>query len=246
MAPEDWQAHAMLLQRWEEAYPNSTTAKTATALYWKEFAWLARGLEYADTVNENQWAIFNSRMQKSRQLLEALRARRDLDAAWYAGLLSIAKAQAWREDDFEKLYKEATRRFPDYLPLYFFKAAQLSPRWGGSQQAFSHYVDDVVAATSSQMGETMYARLNWSSSSSTMFSDGQADWPRMKRGFERLTHDYPDRWNINAYAKFACVAGDAGTLKQQLDRITQAPVLEAWGSMGYFSRCSAFARGGSR
>ena len=77
-----------------------------------------------------------------------------------------------------------------------------------------------------------------------MFTDGQADWPRMRRGFERLTHDYPDRWNINAYAKFACVAGDARTLKQQLAKIGQAPILDLWGSMGFFSQCVGLSRQG--
>lgn len=244
MAPDDWKAHEELLAKWAVKFPDSVTAKTAMAMYWKEYGWYARGLGYANTVNQDQWAAFKARTEKARSLFEAIRTRNDKDAAWYEGMLSVAKAQGATDAAFDALYQEGIARFPRYLPLYFLKAAQLSPRWGGTQSAYSGYVDSVVAVTSKEMGETMYARLNWSSWSPTMFTDGQADWPRMRRGFERLTHDYPDRWNINAYAKFACVAGDARTLKQQLAKIGQAPILDLWGSMGFFLQCVGLSRQG--
>lgn len=244
MAFEDWKEHEELLARWRTKFPDSITAMTATALYWKEYGWHARGLGYANTVNQDQWATFKSRVEKARSLFEAIRTRTDKDAAWYEGMLSVAKALGWSEGAFESIYQEGVRRFPGHLPLYFLKAAQLSPRWGGSQSAYSRYIDSVVKATSKDMGETMYARLNWSSWSPRMFNDGQADWTRMKRGFERLTQDYPDYWNINAYAKFACLAGDAPTLKQLLAKIGQAPILDVWGSMGFYSQCVAFTHQG--
>lgn len=244
MAPEDWKAHEKLLARWRSKFPKSITAMTATAMYWKEYGWFARGLGYANTVNQDQWASFESRVEKAHSLFEAIRARTDKDAVWYDGMLSIAKAQGWPDTAFEAIYQEGVGRFPGYLPLYFQKAAQLSPRWGGSQSAFSRYVDSVVKGTSKNMGETMYARLNWSSWSPEMFTDGQADWSRMKRGFERLTQDYPDRWNINAYAKFSCLAGDVQTLKQQLAKIVKEPILDLWGSMDFYSQCVVFSRQG--
>jgi hypothetical protein len=242
MAPEDWQAHQELLARWALKFPDSITAKTATAMYWKEYGWFARGVGYANTVSQDQWATFKSRVEKARTLFEAIRTRKDRDAAWYDGMLSVALAQGWPDTAFDEIYEEGIGRFPGYLPLYFAKAAQVSPRWGGSQSAYSRYVDSVVKATSKDMGETMYARLNWSSWSPSMFVDGQADWPRMKRGFDRLTRDYPDPWNINAYAKFSCLAGDVLTLKQLLAKIGQTPILDQWGSMGFYSQCVAFSR----
>jgi hypothetical protein len=241
---QEWKEHEQLLAAWRTRFPDSTTAMTATAMYWKEFGWSARGLGYANTVSPDQWAIFKSRVEKSRRLFEAIRTRKDKDQAWYEGMLSVALAQSWPDPAYEAIYREGVTRFPGHMPLYFLKAARLSPRWGGSQAAYSRYIDSVVNATSKDMGETMYARLNWSSWSPKMFVNGQADWPRMKRGFERMTQDYPDSWNINAFAKFACLAGDAPTLKPLIAKIGPAPIPDLWGSINFFSNCVAFSRQG--
>jgi hypothetical protein len=246
MTPQTWKEHEDLLAAWRAKFPDSTTAMTATAMYWKEFGWFARGLGYANSVSRDQWATFKSRVEKARGLFEAVRARKDKDAAWYEGMLSVALVQRWPEPVFEAVYQEGTEHFPGHLPLYYVKAARLSPRWGGSQPALSSYVDSVVKATSKDMGETMYARLNWSSWNWEMFIDGQADWPRMKRGFERLMKDYPDLWNLNAYAKFACLAGDAPTLKPLIAKIgpTPIPMPALWGSINLYAQCVDLSRQG--
>jgi hypothetical protein len=244
MSPEDWKIQEEMLAKWIAAFPDSITAKTAMAKYWKEYAWSARGLGYANTVSKDQWATFFARTNKARDLLEAIRTRSDTDAVWYESMLSVTKSQGGTNAEFDAIYEEGVKRFPGYLPLYFLKAARVSPRWGGTPSAFSGYVDRVAAATSKEMGETMYARLNWSAWSPTMFTEGKVSWPRMKSGFERLTGDYPDRWNINAYAMFACIAGDTQTLKRQLAKVDQAPILDLWQTMDFFAYCVDLSRQG--
>lgn len=231
MAPKDWTAHEALLTQWAAKFPDSITVKTATAMYWKEYAWSAFGS-----------AIFTARADTARGLFAAIRNRNDKDAAWYDGMLSLAKLQGGAGESYEALYQEGVARFPGYLPLYFHKAGKLSPRWGGTEMAYAAFVDNVAAMTAYEMGDIMYTRLNWSSWKPDMFIDGQADWPRMKLGFERLTRDYPDRWNFNAYAKFACLANDLGTLKEQLTKIGQEPALDLWGSRAYYVHCACLAR----
>ena len=75
-----------------------------------------------------------------------------------------------------------------------------------------------------------------------MFDNGQADWSRMKAGFERMIKDYPDPWNINNYAKFACLAEDWKTVSFLNKQIEQKPLLDAWSrSQKYYDYCIAFA-----
>ncbi|MES2316671.1 MAG: hypothetical protein V4631_04185 [Pseudomonadota bacterium] len=74
----------------------------------------------------------------------------------------------------------------------------------------------------------MYARLHWSGQSVDMFADGQTDWPRMKAGFMVLMKDYPDSWNRNNYAKFACRAKDWATTDEQIKLIGPNVIQAAW------------------
>jgi hypothetical protein len=74
----------------------------------------------------------------------------------------------------------------------------------------------------------MYARLNWATMDFSMFKNGQADWPRMKAGFEQMMKEYPDAWNTNNFAKFACIAKDHETLSALIPKIGDAPIAEAW------------------
>lgn len=242
LPPQIWEDHALLLDAWIAAYPKSVTAHLAKATFEKESAWYARGTGYANSVSPAARKQFDERMRKARTMFEAMPPEAKSDPAWYAGMLSIALGQSWRPQEFEELYNEGTARFPAYLPLYFTKASYVSPRWGGSIEAFRAYVDQAVKATAATMGDAMYARLNWSSWTSTMFTNGQADWSRMRNGFVRLTRDYPDPWNINHFAKFACLAGDGATLRELLPMVGQSPIISAWGSREYYEQCSAKAR----
>lgn len=242
LSPDAWIHHKALLDEWNKAYPNSTTARIARATFMKEFAWYARGLGFSNTVSDAQYKLFAERTKAARALFEEIPKSSVDDPAWFAGLLAIALVERWPSDRFDALHDEGVRRFPYYLPLYFLKAAYLSPRWGGAQTSFVGYVNQTAQGTASTMGESMYARLNWSSWSGDMFRSGQTDWRRMKDGFLRISRDFPDQWNINHFAKFACMAGDVDTLKSQLGKIKPAPIPEAWGDMEYFERCKQLAK----
>lgn len=239
---ENWVRHRALLDEWNAAYPNSATAKLALAIYMKEYAWYARNVGMSDTVSKMQWAIFNARIENSRVLLKAMEAEGKKEPAWYDAMLSIGKMQRWPRDTMDRLYAEGIRAFPDYLPLYFERASYFSPKWGGSLDSFHAFVEDSVAITSRQLGETMYARLNWSEYDPEMFQNGQTNWGRMRAGFERITKDYPDPWNINNYAKFACLAGDVPTLRQQLNRMGGMVIVKAWWRVEYYESCERLAK----
>jgi len=77
-----------------------------------------------------------------------------------------------------------------------------------------------------------------------MFVNGQADWSRMQAGFERMVADNPDdSWNLNNYAKFACLARDRKTLSSILTRIGLQKDTSAWEGVApdFYEVCSAFA-----
>ena len=66
----DWQALLAELQQWVNQKPKSVTAHIALASAYMDYAWLARGSGYADTVSSSGWNQFDSRVAKANQLLD--------------------------------------------------------------------------------------------------------------------------------------------------------------------------------
>jgi hypothetical protein len=229
LAKEDWEKRLARLKEWVKTNPDSITASVALATYYLEYGWVVRGQGYRDSVHEEAWPVFNENANKSKTELMALGARVKNDPGWYTSLLRVARSQGWPLREFDDVYNEAVKRFPGYLPLYFEKAQYLAPRWHGSKEEFKKYVEDVTKETDPILGKTLYARLNWLIYTNDMFSTGQANWSEMKSGFERIVKDYPHPWNINNYAKFACLARDAKTFAALNEKIDGHPILAAFG-----------------
>lgn len=76
-----------------------------------------------------------------------------------------------------------------------------------------------------------------------MFVNGQADWKRMKSSFDELILKYPDPWNYNNYARFACMAQDFLTMRELDKKIAGNPIPIAWNNdIGDYNQCSEIAR----
>jgi hypothetical protein len=56
-----------------------------------------------------------------------------------------------------------------------------------------------------------------------------------------VTRRYPDQWNLQNYAHFACQARDVETLRKLLPRIEQPVLADAWSGAMSFPVCSGLA-----
>ena len=90
----------------------------------------------------------------------------------------------------------------------------------------------------------MAARIYWFASQpqfdNALWRDSLAAWPRMKDGFEDIVARYPDPWNLNAYANFACLAEDKQKVLELFKRIGTDVVPQAWYPQLH-DYCSAWA-----
>ncbi len=56
-----------------------------------------------------------------------------------------------------------------------------------------------------------------------------SSWPKMKRGFEDLMERHPkSKWNLNNFAKFACLAGDKQTFLKLRGQMGKDVIDAAW------------------
>ena len=242
-----WAERRERLTAWGKAVPESVTAEVAMAASYIQEGWAIRGSGYANTVAPDAWEGFRRNIALGLERLEAARPAAKQDPGWHVAVLDVGLAQGWDAERFSAQYMAAVAAHPLYMPIYFTASSYFAPRWRGSPGELRKFIESAVERTSTSMGETLYARLNWSLRSDDMFTNGQADWQRFKSGFERIVADHPDPWNVNNFAKFACIAGDPKTLAGLLTKIGNQPVLAAWsGSAEYFAQCAAYARGNAK
>lgn len=222
---------------WRGAFPASETPRLVEAMYPVREAWIVRGGAYAHKVPAEAWAGYRAHVESARNGLDALPKTVKKDPAWHVFRLEVARLQSEPREHYRRRLEESLGLHPAYLPLYFEAAQAYSPEWGGTPEDLAKFIERSATRNESSLGEVLYARLKWYGWSRGMFVDGTASWPRMKSGFERMTSTYPDAWNVNNFAKFACMAEDSATLRELIQRLQGAVVLQAWNSMTYYQHC---------
>lgn len=215
---QQWDDHRALLLAWDNEIKNSITSKIALASFELAYGWHVRGSGMASTVSQNQWVLFKDRVNKAKLLLDGYKPEVRNDPGWHSSRLQVALALQSNKKEFDKIYNNAIKKFPYYYELYYTNLSFHSSEWYGSDKEANLYFEQAVKLTKSKIGPSMYGRL-YTQIQNDMFTSGRADWPKMKIGFERIIQDYPDPWNYNKFAKFACIAKDTDTLSKQLQLI---------------------------
>jgi hypothetical protein len=142
---------------------------------------------------------------------------------------------------FSTAWAEGVAR-PGYLPLLFQESQYLQPRWYGTETQLRGTSQKRGHTEKSENAQILYARLQWAASGD-MFTSGRTDWARMKAGFERMIALHPDHWNLNNYAKFACMAGDWSKVLELRQRIGDHVLESAWfGNRDAAEACASRAR----
>ncbi len=226
---------------WIQQYPNSPSAHITLSSIYIKHAWAYRGDGPAASVSPEAWAPFNKYIALAKQHLETSKSVAAVDPAWYTTMISVARNQNWGRDKFDQLLREALEREPLFYANYFSAIEYLMPKWHGSLQDIDNFAQNAVRRTSQAEGKSMYARIYWYASQSEfgdeLFASSKVLWPRMKAGFDDMIAQYPDSWNLNNYAKFACLAGDQATTRQLFKRIGNDIVAEAWESENLLQMC---------
>ncbi len=231
--------------QWAAASPESPAAHIVHATALINHAWAHRGGAYAHKVDPKAWAPFHDYIARARRYLEAHKKIAAVDPRWYELMLGIAKAQNWDRPEFDRLLTEALDREPQFYQTYFSALEYLLPKWHGNVAEIEKFAQSAVGRTAKTDGRGLYARIYWYASQShfdnRLFEDSLIDWPRMRDGFEDVIKRYPDAWNLNNYAKFACLAQDKPKARELLKRIGSNIVPEAWSPETLHLSCTEWA-----
>lgn len=240
---DHWDAVDRKLDVWARQFPKSSLVAIVQSESFQGRARSWRGGGYARTVPPEAWSKVR---EYARRAFDALMAREEAgrqDPYWYVEMINATRLDAWPADRFTSLVLQATEAHPLNYDIYFAAVLSLVPRWGGSTTAVAQFADYAVTQTRKSEGQAMYARIYWAIADSldAEFSGPKVDWKRIRVGFDDIVKRYPDAWNLNNYAKFACEARDYTTAKRVLARIGEDIDPRAWGSRANFVRCRQLA-----
>ncbi|RMH18585.1 MAG: hypothetical protein D6698_06855, partial [Gammaproteobacteria bacterium] len=87
----------------------------------------------------------------------------------------------------------------------------------------------------------LYARMGWYIEETIykglVFTKTNVNWNRMSLGFKSIVKDFPDQWNVQAYAYYACLAMDRDVATDIFKDIKPPIIMQIWGSDSFYNTC---------
>lgn len=234
-----WNAQIAALQEWVRHSPSSPTPSIALADTYLNFAWKARGNDFADTVAQENWKLFTGRMQKAREALDQAERLSRSDPEWYNAMLVVTSAQDWNRAKADALVDEALRREPGYFYIVRVQADNLLPKWYGNSGDTEQFVAKVADRIGGAEGDATYffvaEYILTEAEKCLRCSPPTMSWARIRQGYAAIEHLFgTNNFEQNAYAFLAVHAGDAETARRAFERIGDNWNPDVWGSKARF------------
>lgn len=240
-----WSSLKSKTEKWVKEYPKSPTPYISHGIVMMRYAWKFRGRGWAHTVPMEAWQPFREHLNNARAFLEKHKEIASTDPHWYEVMTTITIGLDINRTEFEKIVDEGLRKEPLYYQLYFNAVDYFAPKWYGNEKDIEEFANSAVTRTKEQEGLGMYARIYWAASQTQygerLFVDSNVVWEKMKRGIDDVLKRYPDQWNINNFALFACLAKDRQKARELFSLIKEPPILQVWESESNYLRYKSWA-----
>jgi hypothetical protein len=225
-----------------EQRPESPTAIVMKGIYLKQYAWKFRGGGWAREVPATAWKPFRENLRIADAFLQEAESLGSTDPHWHSLRVEILKGLGADKRELEPVLLEGLSAFPYYYDLYFEAIDYFSPRWQGDAEKIEVFANYAVSLTQENEGMGLYARVYWSVGRSqyrdnSLFIRSRVDWEKMKEGILDVTAVYPDDWNIQNFAYFACLKGDSETTRALLEQMRTSPISGVWNASLSYEVC---------
>lgn len=205
----DWEDHIARLQEWVTLHPASVTARIALAGSYLNYAWRARGDDYADKVTEEGWRLFHQRIALADAALQDAAKLPTKCPHWYYHMLWIAIAEDWDNERTRALLEESYSFEPYYYYSYQAYVTYLLPKWDGEDGDSERFIDEISKRIGGEEGDMIYFEvatdLIRNSGSDTNYVE-RISWPRIMRGYAANEERYGVstlKMNVMAYTALA-------------------------------------------
>ena len=213
MSPDsDWKQLLAKLQKWQASYPDSATARISLAYFYVNYAWRARGIGLANTVEGTQWKLFNERGARAKNILLEAASSKEKDPFWYQLMQLIARNEGWDKAQARELFEQAIAFEPGYYHYYIEQSHFLLPQWYGDSGEIQVFADETLRRVPEPDGSMLYF---WIFSSEVCYCQegmealSRAAYPRLRQGYSNITQFYGlSNLNANRFAFMAAVNRD--------------------------------------
>jgi membrane associated rhomboid family serine protease len=222
------------IARWRRDFPTSDAPDLVESLFFREWAWQARGGGYAEGVSPQAWAIYRQRVEMAKASLDEAADKPQMSPAWYQLAISLGVDESKSRDQLRKLFDLSVDQFPDYYGPYPQMLRALLPKWGGSYEQIDDFIEQAQQRAPRERQPEMYARLYTTvavieGDEVDLFLETLAKWQRLKNGYEDMLKRYPQSaWLRNIYAGMACRANDVEVYRSVRMRLGKQLLPEAW------------------
>lgn len=183
------------LRKWIKEEPKSAVARIALAETYIEYAWLARGGDWASTVTDKGWQLYHERVATAKRLLdESPQLCKECPRATFV-YDQIALAGEMDAQKYKALLDACHKDWPDYTSVDISRCWYLLPRWHGEEYETQRYIQERAAALGGTKGDVARTRMAWYISrhlNDAWGPDSPLKWEDVKRGFIVLFKRYPN------------------------------------------------------
>jgi uncharacterized RDD family membrane protein YckC len=245
---DEWETRVVVLQDWVAARPDSITARVGLANVLVNYAWKARGSDYANTVTDEGWRLFGKRLNQAMKVLnEAENLKEQCPHLWTVKMRAALGLQV-DKDQFNDIFSQSTNYASDYERSYLQRAVYLMPRWYGAGGELETDLEKSADQIGGDDGDMLYAQVVWGiharASSPNVFKENQFSWPRVDRGFAVIEKHFPDSLAAKSErAYLASYAGDVQKTREYLNETQGEADLAVWYYKDEYMRVANWAYG---
>lgn len=231
------------LQAWLQSHPTSPTPYIALGhfSYWQTVAGWRHRLATSSALPN--WEPYRQDLAETYDFLLRAKPIAARDPEWYVVMENIGRLLEIDLAERYLLIQEGLDQEPHYHRLYFAAAESLLPKWGGSYRMVEAFANEAVTRSRDRDGESLYARIYWHLAQiefgTDLFRETGVEWNTVSRGFHDIVKAYPESWNLNAFALFACTASDFAKAGQILEQIGDRIVLDLWPDRQTLEACQS-------
>jgi hypothetical protein len=244
---EDWSKLLKRLQQWVTARPKSVTARVALASAYLDYANIARGTGYSDTVSESGWKLFGERTAEAKRILDEAAALPTKCPEWYVAMQRVSVNQSWDVTQARVLFENATKFEPEYYTYARDLAYYLLPKWKGEVGDTEKFVQEAADRIGGDHGDVLYFQV---AAADYIIcgceDDPHLSWERIVRGFDASEKLYgTSMLNLNLIAFLASHYGhpDAVIANKALTRIGEQWDESTWREKEDFESMKEWAAG---
>ncbi len=222
MAEDNADAETLMASELDKAFEDAAPASPARMIlqgrFYIDYAWTARGSGWAKDVSQENFRLFNERLEKASEILEAAYQKYPGYVSISRGMIKVELGQGQGKDRMEMWFARGQKADPDNYGLYSAKSNYLLPRWYGSQQEQWDYARSCVE-TQNWSGKIpmimVLAADDASEESHDVFTQPET-WDPLEKVFREWLSRYPESTIMRSkFIKYAAMGQHWAVVKEQ-------------------------------